>query len=225
MSIRALIFDFDGLILDTESTEYQSWQELFTAHGCQLSLDLWVDCIGRPRGYFDFYTHLKEMSGMVIDREQIRTQRHARVRELNLLQPIQPGVVDYLQDASGLGLKIGLASSSSRVWVHGHLERLDLYQYFTVTKCVEDTGTHKPDPGPYRAVLNALSVLPNEAVAFEDSPNGVASAKAAGILCVAVPNPMTQHLQLHDADYRLKSFASLSLQELLTELTGIARPK
>jgi HAD superfamily hydrolase (TIGR01509 family) len=225
MSIRALIFDFDGLILDTESTEYQSWQELFAAHGCALSLDLWVDCIGRPRGYFDFYTHLEEMRGAVIDREQTQTRRHARVRELNLLQPIQPGVVDYLQDASGLGLKIGLASSSSRVWVHGHLERLDLYQYFTVTKCVEDTGTHKPDPGPYLAVLNALNVLPSEALAFEDSPNGIASAQAAGILCVAVPNPMTQDLQLDHADYRLDSFASLSLSDLLIQLTGATPPK
>jgi HAD superfamily hydrolase (TIGR01509 family) len=225
MSICALIFDFDGLILDTESTEYQSWQELFAAHGCALSLDLWVECIGRPRGYFDFYTHLEEMRGRAIDREQIRTQRHARVRELNLLQPIQPGVVNYLQDARQLGLKIGLASSSSRVWVHGHLERLALYEYFTATKCVEDTGTHKPDPGPYLAVLNALNVLPSEAMAFEDSPNGIAAAQAAGILCVAVPNPMTQHLQLDHADHRLDSFASLSLSDLLVQLTGGTLPK
>ena len=225
MPIQALIFDFDGLILDTESTEYQSWQELFADHGCRLSLDLWVDCIGRPRGYFDFYTHLKEMKGTATDREQIRIQRHTRVRELNLLQPIQPGVVNYLQDARQLGLKIGLASSSSRVWVHGHLERLALYQYFTITKCVEDTGTHKPDPGPYLAALDALNVLPSEAVAFEDSPNGIASAKAAGILCVAVPNPMTQLLQLDHADYRLDSFASLSLSDLLIQLTGATPPK
>ena len=225
MSIRALIFDFDGLILDTESTEYQSWQELFTAHGCQLSLDLWVDCLGRPRGYFDFYTHLEEMRGTVIDREQIHTQRHTRVGELNLLQPIQPGVVNYLQDARQLGLKIGLASSSSRVWVHGHLERLALYQYFSVTKCVEDTGTHKPDPGPYLAVLDALNVSPSEAVAFEDSPNGITSAKAAGILCVAVPNPMTEYLQLDHADYRLESFTSLSLSDLLVQLTLATPPK
>jgi HAD superfamily hydrolase (TIGR01509 family) len=225
MPIQALIFDFDGLILDTESTEYQSWQELFADHGCRLSLDLWVDCIGRPRGYFDFYTHLKEMKGTATDREQIRIQRHTRVRELNLLQPIQPGVVNYLQEARQLGLKIGLASSSSRVWVHGHLERLALYQYFTVTKCVEDTGTHKPDPGPYLAALDALNVLPSEAVAFEDSPNGIASAKAAGILCVAVPNPMTQLLQLDHADYRLDSFASMPLQDLLIQLTRTPRAK
>jgi beta-phosphoglucomutase-like phosphatase (HAD superfamily) len=109
--------------------------------------------------------------------------------------------------------------------VRGHLERLALYHYFAATKCVEDTGTHKPDPGPYLAVLDALSVLANEAVAFEDSPNGIASAKAAGILCVAVPNPLTQQLQLDHADYRLESFASLSLQQLLIELTEIAHPK
>jgi beta-phosphoglucomutase-like phosphatase (HAD superfamily) len=109
--------------------------------------------------------------------------------------------------------------------VHGHLERLSICDYFEATKCVEDTGTHKPDPGPYLAVLDALGVRPDEAVAFEDSPNGIASAKAAGILCVAVPNPMTQHLQLHHADYRLESFASLSLRELLIELTGISHLK
>jgi beta-phosphoglucomutase-like phosphatase (HAD superfamily) len=105
------------------------------------------------------------------------------------------------------------------------LERLALYEYFTATKCVEDTGTHKPDPGPYLAVLNALNVLPSEAMAFEDSPNGIAAAQAAGILCVAVPNPMTQHLQLDHADYRLDSFASLSLSDLLVQLTGATLPK
>jgi beta-phosphoglucomutase-like phosphatase (HAD superfamily) len=105
------------------------------------------------------------------------------------------------------------------------LDRLSLYEYFTVTKCVEDTGTHKPDPGPYLAALDALNVLPGEAVAFEDSPNGIASAKAAGILCVAVPNPMTQLLQLDHADYRLDSFASMPLQDLLIQLTRTPRPK
>jgi beta-phosphoglucomutase-like phosphatase (HAD superfamily) len=120
---------------------------------------------------------------------------------------------------------MGLASSSSRVWVHGHLERLALYHYFAATKCVEDTGTHKPDPAPYLAVLDALSVPADEAVAFEDSPNGIASAKAAGTLCVAVPNPMTQHLQLQHADYRLDSFASLSLSDLLIQLTGTTLPE
>jgi HAD superfamily hydrolase (TIGR01509 family) len=218
MNIRALIFDFDGLILDTESTEFQGWQELYVAHGCELTPDLYVDCIGRPNGHFDFYSHLEQLSGTPIDRDAIRARRRARLAELNLLLPVLPGVVSYLEDAQRLGLKIGLASSSSRVWVHGHLERLGLIEFFNVTKCVEDTGTHKPDPGPYLAVLDALNIAPGEAVAFEDAPHGIASAKAAGILCVAVPNPMTRGLSLNQADYQLSSLGAMSLEELMVRL-------
>jgi len=218
MPIRAVLFDFDGLILDTESTEFQSWQEVFTAHGCELRFDVWADSIGRPYGYFDPYTHLEQLSGSPIDRQGVRVQRHARLMELNLRQPLQPGVLAYLRDAHRAGLKIGLASSSDRAWVHGHLERLGLRAYFTTTKCVEDTGTHKPDPGPYLAVLEALEILPEEAIAFEDSPNGIAAAKAAGIFCVAVPNPITRQLRLEQADYRLESLAALPLSTLLVQL-------
>jgi HAD superfamily hydrolase (TIGR01509 family) len=225
MSIRAVIFDFDGLILDTESTDFQSWQEVFAAHTCKLRFDIWAESIGRPWGYFDPYAHLEQLSGAPIDRDRIHAQRQARLRELFLLQPIQPGVLAYLRDAQQLGLKIGLASSSDRAWVHGHLERLGLLPYFTVTRCFEDTGAHKPDPTPYLAVLEALDVLPSEAVAFEDSPNGIASAKAAGILCVAVPNPTTRSLNLDKADYRLDSLASLPLQKLLSRLTSIRFPE
>jgi HAD superfamily hydrolase (TIGR01509 family) len=218
MNIRALIFDFDGLIVDTESTEFQGWQELYTAHGCDLSPDVYVDCIGRPNGHFDFYSHLEKVSGTRIDRDAVRARRRARLAELNLLLPVLPGVLSYLEDAQRLGLKIGLASSSSRAWVHGHLERLGLFEFFGVTKCVEDTGTHKPDPGPYVAVLDALNISAPEAIAFEDAPHGIVSAKAAGITCVAVPNPMTRNLPLDRADYQLSSLAAMSLEELMVEL-------
>jgi HAD superfamily hydrolase (TIGR01509 family) len=185
-----------------------------------LCFEIWAECIGRPYGYFDPYAYLEQLNGASIDRNYIRVQRHARLTELNSRQPLQPGVLAYLHDAQRLSLKIGLASSSDRVWVHGHLERLALLHYFTVTKCVEDTGTHKPDPGPYLAVLETLNLLPSEAVAFEDSPNGIASAEAAGIYCVAVPNPITRQLRLEHADYRLESLASLPLSELLQYVTG-----
>jgi HAD superfamily hydrolase (TIGR01509 family) len=219
------VFDFDGLILDTESTDFQSWQEVFVAHGCELRLDAWADCIGRPAGHFDPYVHLERLSGIPIDRGRIRAQRSARLRELNLRQPILPGVLDYLREARRLGLKVGLASSSDRAWVHGHLERLDLLHYFDVTKCVEDTGAHKPDPSPYLAALDALEAAPGEAVAFEDAPHGIAAAKAAGMLCVAVPNPITRRLRLDGADCLLESLASLPLPALLSRLDGARAPE
>lgn len=115
-----------------------------------------------------------------------------------------------------MGLKIGLASSSGGDYVRGHLRRLELFGYFHVTKCFEDTELHKPDPEPYLAVLEAIGVSPGEAVAFEDSPNGVAAARAAGIFCVAVPNPMTQCLSLAHADHCLKSLADEPLPQLLS---------
>lgn len=222
MSIQALVFDFDGLILDTETTDFQSWQEVFAAHGCELELEVWADCIGRPAGHFDPFEHLERLSGRPIDRDRVRGQRSARLRELNSLQPILPGVLDYLRQARGLGLKVGLASSSDRAWVHGHLGRLGLLHYFDTTKCVEDTGAHKPDPGPYLAVLAALGVPPTRAVAFEDSPHGVAAAKAAGMWCVAVPNPVTRRLGLDHADCLLDSLASLPLSALLSRLVGLS---
>jgi len=223
MFILALVFDFDGLILDTETTDFQAWQEVFAAHGCELRLEVWADCVGRPAGHFDPFEHLERLSGVPIERDRIRAQRSARMRELNLLQPVLPGVLDYLRGARGLGLKVGLASSSDRAWVHGHLERLGLLEYFNTIKCVEDTGVHKPDPAPYLAVLATLGVPPAAAVAFEDSPHGVTAAKTAGMVCVAVPNPVTRRLGLDHADLVLDSLASLPLSGLLSRLNGTRR--
>jgi HAD superfamily hydrolase (TIGR01509 family) len=148
----------------------------------------------------------------------LRKDRRARVKELILGQPILPGVRECLSAARELGLRIGLASSSGRKYVCGHLERLGLFHFFDATKCFEDTPEHKPNPGPYRAVLDVLEVAPYEAVAFEDSPNGVASAQAAGVFCIAVPNAVTNQLPLHNADYQLTSLDAESLQELLQRI-------
>ncbi len=224
MSVLAVVFDFDGLILDTETTDFQSWQEVYRAHGCELSLDDWADCIGRPAGHFDPFEHLARQSGLRVDRERIRTGRAARMRELNLLQSVLPGVRDYLREARRLRLKIGLASSSDRAWVQGHLGRLGLLDLFATIKCLEDTGAHKPDPAPYLAVLDALGVRPARAVAFEDSPHGVAAAKAAGMLCVAVPNAVTRRLRLEGADLVLDSLASVPLSDVLAQLDGARLP-
>jgi HAD superfamily hydrolase (TIGR01509 family) len=161
------------------------------------------------------YAYFKELNGPASDIEALRRKRRARVMQLVLEQPVLPGVESYLNEARQMGLKIGLASSSSGDYVRGHLRRLELFHYFQATKCCEDTDSHKPDPTPYRAVLDQLGVLPSEALAFEDSPNGVMSARAAGIFCVAVPNPITRPLALHHADYRVDSLASETLQQLL----------
>lgn len=213
--IKALIFDFDGVIIDSESPELLAWQEVFAAHGRQLDLDVWADLVGRPRNHFDLYSYFQERIDPSADLAALRKDRRARVIALTERQPVLPGVQDYLRGASVLGLKIGMASSSSAIHVRGHLQRLALLQYFHTTKCFEDTEAHKPEPAPYLAVLDELGVEPHEAVAFEDSPNGVTAARAAGIFCVAVPNPVTVRLPLDHADHRLASLADESLEQVL----------
>jgi HAD superfamily hydrolase (TIGR01509 family) len=218
--IKALIFDFDGIIIDSESPELLAWQEVFAARGRDLDLNVWADLVGRPRNHFDLYSYFQEHIDPAVDLDALRKDRRGRVIALTEQQPVLPGVHDYLRGARDLGLKLGLASSSSANHVHGHLQRLELLHYFNTTKCFEDTETHKPEPAPYRAVLDELGVSPHEAVAFEDSPNGVIAAQAAGIFCVAVPNPVTCRMPLDHADHRMASLSEEPLERILARASG-----
>src|SRR5712691_5225497 len=127
--IRAIVFDFDGLILDTELPEFQTWQEIYQAHGCTLSFAVWATCIGTV-GAFDPYAYLEEQLGRAVDRVAVQAQQRQRCDALIAAQTVLPGVHDYLAEARRLGLHVGVASSSSRTWVHGHLTRLELSQHF-----------------------------------------------------------------------------------------------
>ena len=213
--IKALIFDFDGLIIDSESPEFEAWQELFAEYGKELGPELWADLVGRPPTHFDLCGYFCKHIDPVLDVEKLRQERRARVIALTIAQPILPGVKEYLQGATALGLKIGMASSSSRDHVCGHLERLELLHYFHSIRCFEDTERHKPDPTPYLKVIEDLDVNADEAIALEDSPHGIAAAKAAGIFCVAVPNPITCRLPLGHADHRLMSLAEEPLEKII----------
>jgi HAD superfamily hydrolase (TIGR01509 family) len=216
--IRAVIFDFDGLILDTEVPEFQVWQEIYQTYGCELPLANWAAGIGTSWDAFDAHAYLEAQLGRLLDREHLREQRRQRCAELITIQPILPGVEDYIADAKRLGMQLGVASSSSRQWVVGHLTRLGLSPHFDCIKCSDDVLRVKPDPALYQAVLDALGLRADQAFALEDSPNGIAAAKRAGLFCIAVPNPLTCQLPLGQADLQLRSLAELPLHRLLEQL-------
>jgi HAD superfamily hydrolase (TIGR01509 family) len=214
--IQALIFDFDGLIVDTELPDYESWQEIYRSHGCELPLHDWGQIVGGTGASdFDPHSHLEELCGQKLDREEVWISRRKQYLETISEQPVLPGVLEYLDDADRLGLKLAVASSSPENWVRGHLARLGLYQRFGAIKTADDVARTKPDPELYLKALEALSVKSNEAIVFEDSPNGVKAAKAADIFTVAVPNKLTAQLPMQGADIHLNSLAELSLSELL----------
>ncbi len=217
MSAALLVFDFDGLILDTEVPEFQCWQEIYEAHGARLALETWAHCIGTAN-VFDPWAHLAGQIGRPLDLAALQPTRERRMRELIAAEEVRPGVRAYIDDAAALGVRLGVASSSSRQWVGGHLARLGLIERFHAIRCADDVEQVKPDPALYRAVCDALGVDPRHAIALEDSPNGILAAKRAGMRCVAVPNPLTAQLDLSAADLRLTSLADLPLSELLKQL-------
>jgi HAD superfamily hydrolase (TIGR01509 family) len=222
--IRGLIFDFDGLILDTELPDFASWQEMFTEHGTELPRERWTPLIGHTIASFDIYDYLEQQVGRTIDRDDVRTRRRARYLQMIEAQTILPGVEEWIREAKVRGMKVGLASASDRAWVTGHLGRLGVHVHFDTIKTRDDVPVGKPDPAVYRAALDALGLTAAEAVAFEDSMNGLTAAKAAGLFCVAIPNAMTHDLDLSAADLRLQSLAHLSLDELLTEIERRSGP-
>ena len=207
--IKALVFDFDGLIVDTEMSSYQTWQEIYAEHDCQLPFSTWAICIGGSPQLFDPCEYLEQQIGRPVLREEIRLRRRQRHIRMVEAQPVLPGVEDYLLSAKRLGLKIGVASSSRHEWVDTHLTRLGLIDYFDSVKCFDDVKRTKPDPELYLAVLDALGVHGQQAIALEDSPNGVIAAQQAGIFCVAVPNPVTSQLSLLHADLCLSSLTEV----------------
>jgi HAD superfamily hydrolase (TIGR01509 family) len=207
----------DGLILDTEVPVYEAWQEIYGEHGCELPFDKWAACIGTVDA-FDPCVDLQAVVGRALDAAALEARHRARTDALIAERGILPGVREYLEAAARLGLALGVASSSSRRWVEGHLVRLGLRECFQVVRCADDVVRVKPDPALYRAAVGSLGARPEEAVALEDSPNGILAAKRAGLTCVAVPNPLTARLDLSLADLRLSSLAEVPLPALLARL-------
>lgn len=216
--IRALVFDFDGLILDTEIPVMESWRKVYEDHGVVLPMDTWMETIGTADHEFDPFGHLQELVGRRLEREPIHAARVAHRDAILHAQETLPGVREYISEARRLGLKLGVASSSARSWVEGHLERLGIHEHWDAVRTSDDVTLTKPDPELYLAAVEALGVRPAEAVAFEDSQNGLLAARAAGLWCVAVPAPLTVDMDFSQADIVLGSMSEVPLKELLSRL-------
>ena len=219
--IKALIFDFDGLILDTETPDYQTWQSIYRDHGFELPQDEWGKIVGGwGISTFDAAAHLSLLSQGRLDSVSLRDRHRSESSALLLSQPVLPGVIDTLRQAKQLGLKLAIGSSSPHSWVDTHAKRLGIFDYFDTVVCEDEVGIGrtKPYPDVYLAALKQLQVQKNEAVVFEDSPNGVRAARTAGIFVVAIPNPVTSLLTFEGANLTLRSLKDLSLHELLNKV-------
>lgn len=217
MTLLGLVFDFDGLILDTETPIFETWRDVFRRHGCELGLEVWQDALG-THGGFDPCAHLGSLTGLRLDCDALRVE----VRSSNLArceaQPLLPGVPERLEEARALGLPVAVASSSTRGWVGGWLGRHAIAPMVEVVCGREDVARVKPAPDLFLLAAARLGVPPGSCLVFEDSANGVRAARAAGMRCVAVPNAITRTLPLPESDLRLSSLAEATLLEIAARL-------
>lgn len=220
MTVRALLFDLDGLLVDTEGPYFAAWQDVYAARGAELSTEMLPSWIGTTGG-FDPVVHLGEQVGAELDDGTIRAEQRERFEARLGEVVLRPGVGRYLEDAAELGLKTAVASNSRRDWVDGFLERAGVADRFDAVRCRDDVGVHKPDPAVYLSALEALGVDASGGLALEDSPMGLLSAKRAGLICVAVPNPLTEVLPMNDADLVVESLEDVPLRELLRRVEGL----
>jgi HAD superfamily hydrolase (TIGR01509 family) len=219
--IKALIFDFDGLILDTETPEFQCWQNIYREYGFELPHEKWGTIIG-GNGYSDFDAaeHLSVLSQGRLDSDFLRDRNRVESDALIHAQAPLPGVMEYLRDAKRLGLKLAIASSSEHAWVDTHAQRIGVFDYFDHVIARDDVppGRIKPNPDLFLLALSRLKVPKEAAIIFEDSPNGVKAANRAGIFVVAVPNQATSALAFEGANLILNSLSELTLSQLLDKV-------
>jgi HAD superfamily hydrolase (TIGR01509 family) len=209
----ALIWDFDGTIVDTETTLFQAYAETFALHGHELDRARWLEVIGTD----DDWDPLHDLALLVegLDIEATHVHRRRRRDELIDLAGIRPGVERWMDDAEALGIPMGIASSSPIDWVEHHLDRLDLLERFACFACCNDVIPAKPDPTSYRLACEAIDADPRRSIAVEDSPHGVAAAKDAGLFVVAVPHDLTRDLDLSRADLVVASLEDVSLSDVV----------
>ena len=222
--LQAVIFDFDGLICDTETAAYEAWSEIFGEHGVVLRRETWMVCVGAAESPFDPVSHLQELTGRLdLDRTRIMADKERRKAEVSHRLDTLPGVCDRLEEAKSLGIPLGLASSSYSDWVLGHLDRLKLRSYFTVIRTRDDVVHAKPAPDLPLSAAAGLGIAATSCLVLEDSLNGLRAAKAAGARCFVVPNPVTIGSDFAQADAILGSMHDLSLATVFAG-TGGGRP-
>lgn len=214
--MKAVIFDFDGTIIDTETPEYISWDETFRSYGCILPRDEYSAVIGTADSVFDIYHCLERLCGHEVDRAAVKEAQVSIYWRLLGEQPLREGIHEWISDAESIGLRLGVASCSKTTKILKLMEPYELHHKFEYLATGDSILKLKPDPEVYLLALERLGVSADEALAIEDSPNGVMAAKSAGIFCVCVPNGMTAGLAfMREPDMRLTSLADIRLADVL----------
>jgi HAD superfamily hydrolase (TIGR01509 family) len=212
MQFKAVLFDFDGVLVDTEWAIYDAWHRTFRENGHPLPLEVYTQCIGSDFNTWSPKTHLEELTGAAFDWHDLDSKRQRQIEADLAGEGPMPGAVEFLKSLTSLGIPRAVVSSSSHHWVDGWLDRLDLRRHFDEVVCRGDAPRIKPAPDLYLEAAKRFGLDPAECLVIEDSLNGVKAAIAAGMPVWAVPNRVTACLDFSLADAVLSDLSEVRAQ-------------
>jgi HAD superfamily hydrolase (TIGR01509 family) len=214
----AVIFDVDGLLVDTETCDYEAWRELHEEHGLTLTLEEFCNDAGLYGTWERRYAALAELVGH--SAEELHVRRQPRFREL-VAARLRPSaeLLNLLSRLRGRSVRRGIASSSDADWVRYLLDGLGIAGEFEATATGPEVARRKPAPDVYLLATSRLGVDPRRCVALEDSAHGIEAAQAAGLRVIAIPNAVSAYQNLSAADARVEHFGEVTW-ELLRKLGG-----
>jgi HAD superfamily hydrolase (TIGR01509 family) len=199
-TINVVLFDFDGILVDTEWVIYQSWLRFYKKHEQELPLDIYTQCIGSDFDTWSPKTHLENLTGKFFLWEKEDKKRQYEIESELVHEGLMSGMAELLDALRSSGKRMSVVSSSSHRWVEGWINRLGVRDYFEEVICKGDAPRIKPAPDLYLEAMHRMKVNADDCLVIEDSANGVKAAKEAGAFVVAVPNHVTCGLDFSQAN-------------------------
>jgi HAD superfamily hydrolase (TIGR01509 family) len=215
LRIDAVVLDFDGVIIDTETARYEVWMRIFKEHNQVLPRDIWVKSIGRSEYFINPYDLLAQLTGTSIDTDMLRAYKESMEEHYIAQKPLTAGLLERLNEARSAGGRFAIASSASRRYVQKHLVDRGIEKLFDALVCRDDVSRHKPHPQPYLRALELLDAEIEHSFAVEDSPAGIEAAVSAGLFCVAVTGNMTRDMDQSRAHFIVNSFEEFTFESLI----------
>ena len=210
--IKAIIFDMDGVLVDSEPFHVEIEKQQFNRHKIQVSDIEHQQYLGVASDVM-WHKIAKNHTLNISLEELIQQNRTETIRYFSELKeiPVMPGLVDLLEKLKKKNYRLAVASSSFPEIIELILEKTDLKKYFQIIVSSQEAGKCKPEPDVFLLAAQKLGVKPEDCLVIEDSKNGIRAAKSAKMKCIAYQMPGTDPQNQKDADTVIKSFGELEM--------------